>query len=772
MLHLKLFGHFELTGPEGRIALSSTKLSAFMAYLALAAKPVPREHLTTLLWGSHFDDQARQNFRQALVRLRKLVGPEALISDDQAVQLSPAAMASDVRQFENLLRSAAEADLRQAVSLLDGDFLEGIDVKEPAWEDWLSSERHRFGKLACDGLVALGGMDLVQGRAADGLVHAEDCIRRDMFREDAHRLAIQAYVALGRRAEALKHYQGLVERMKQDLNTTPEAATAQVYERARLDVDAATSQQTVAPGRKPSIAVLPFANLSTDPEQDYFADGMVDEIITALSRIHWLVVIARNSSFTYKGRAVDVKQVGRDLDVCYVLEGSVRKAGNRVRIGGQLIDTKTGAAIWADRIEGELQDIFDLQDKVTAKVVGAIAPKLEQAEIERSKRKPTGSLDAYDYYLRGLAESHKWTREGNTEALAYFYRAIELDPDFASAFGMAARCYSQRKAGGWVSDRSFEIAEVRRLARRSVELGPDDPVALSTAGIALAFVAGELEAGDKLIEEGLEFNPNLASAWFFSGWVKVWSGDADTAISRITHAPQLSPRDPKCSPCAGRLLLPISSPAAMPRPFRHRRLCRRCSRTPCSDTRPQRPVLHSSGARLRPNVPFLRSWNPIPYGGSPTSGNVFPSSAMRISLASWKVCERQGCRNSSGRPSCFTQYPFPEGADFGRVAATFGIGEAVVGTRFCLDIKKLDQFAGFQIGRDEKAGVTRAMPEPATARVAAICWVSTSMLERVNAASWGSPAASNQIGHHMSFGSMRIWFRSSAGVCGRPSRAR
>ena len=434
--------------------------------------------------------------------------------------------------------------LRQAVILLDSDLLAGIDVREPAWEDWLGSERHRFGKLACDALVALGTIDLAQGRAADGLVHAEDCIRRDIFREDAHRLTIQAYVALGRRAEALKHYQGLVERMKQDLNTTPEAATVRVYECARMDAGTSTESRPAAIGRKPSIAVLPFANLSNDPEQDYFADGMVDEIITALSRIHWLFVIARNSSFTYKGRAADVKQVGRDLDVRYVLEGSVRKAGNRVRIGGQLIDTETGAAIWADRIEGELQDIFDLQDKVTAKVVGAIAPKLERAEIERSKRKPTGSLDAYDYYLRGLPEVHKWTREGNEKALTHFYRAIELDPEFASAYGMAARCYSQRKAGGWVVDRQFEIIEVQRLAHRAVELGPDDAVALSSAGLALAFVAGELEAGDALIEKGVALNPNLAWAWLFSGWVKAWLGEPDDAIVRITRAMNLSPQDP------------------------------------------------------------------------------------------------------------------------------------------------------------------------------------------------------------------------------------
>src|SRR5215469_13412371 len=181
---------------------------------------------------------------------------------------------------------------------------------------------------------------------------------------------------------------------------------------------------------KPSIAVLPFQNLSGDPEQEYFADGMVEDIITALSRYRWLFVIARNSSFTYKGRAVDVKQVARELGVRYVLEGSVRKAVSRVRIAGQLIDGSTGAHLWADRFEGALEDIFDLQDQVTASVVGAIAPKLEQAEIERAKRKPTESLDAYDYYLRGMAAVHLWTREGNQEAVSHFQRAIELDPSF------------------------------------------------------------------------------------------------------------------------------------------------------------------------------------------------------------------------------------------------------------------------------------------------------------------------------------------------------
>ena len=295
---------------------------------------------------------------------------------------------------------------------------------------------------------------------------------------------------------------------------------------------------------KPSIAVLPFANMSGDADQEYFADGVVEEIITALSRMRWLFVIARNSSFSYKDRTIDVKQVGRELGVRYVLEGSVRKSGNRVRITGQLIDAATGAHIWADRIEGGIEDIFELQDQVTASVVGAIAPKLEQAEIERTSRKPTENLGAYDYYLRGLAGLHLWNRSRNEEALVNFYRAIELDPNFASAYGMAARCYSQRKASGWVKDRQWEIAETERLARLAAELGRDDAIALCTAGVALEFVVGEPEEGEALIQRSLVLNPNLAWAWLFGGWIKVWVGEPEEAIERIRRALRLSPNDP------------------------------------------------------------------------------------------------------------------------------------------------------------------------------------------------------------------------------------
>lgn len=296
---------------------------------------------------------------------------------------------------------------------------------------------------------------------------------------------------------------------------------------------------------KPSITVLPFHNLSGDKEQDYFADGVVEDIIGALSRIRWLFVIARNSSFTYKGRAVDVRDVGNELGVRYVLEGSVRKSGNRIRITGQLIDATTGMHIWAERFEGQIADIFELQDQIAESVVGAIAPQLERAEIERAKRKPTESLCAYDYYLRGTAKLHNGTREAIAEALDLFYKAIELDSDFASAYGMAAWCHFWRKLNGWMGDRSLEIAEGARLARLAVSLGRDDAVALTRGGHALVHFAGDIDGGIALLDRARLLNPNLAPAWYLGGILRALRGETESAIENLNHATRLSPLDPE-----------------------------------------------------------------------------------------------------------------------------------------------------------------------------------------------------------------------------------
>jgi TolB-like protein/Flp pilus assembly protein TadD len=295
---------------------------------------------------------------------------------------------------------------------------------------------------------------------------------------------------------------------------------------------------------KPSIAVLPFQNMSGDPEQEYFADGMADEIITALSRFPSLFVIARNSSFTYKGRAVDVKQVARELGVRYVLEGSVRKAGNRVRFTGQLIDATTGGNIWADRFDGALEDVFELQEQVTARLVGAIEPRLQRAEIERAGRKPTESLDAYDYFLRGMASFHLHNRDSLLEAVRLFARATELDRNYASPYGMASWSGALRNSHGWMVDRESEIADAVRLAHRAVALGKDDPTALWSGGLSLAYLAKEVEAGAAYIDRALVLNPNSSASWNASGWVHMYLGEYASAIEHFERAMRLSPLDP------------------------------------------------------------------------------------------------------------------------------------------------------------------------------------------------------------------------------------
>jgi TolB-like protein len=320
-----------------------------------------------------------------------------------------------------------------------------------------------------------------------------------------------------------------------------DAAPKAVETAASLD---ASAQGLPLPD-KPSIASLPFLNLSGDPEQDYFADGVVEDIITALSRIQWLFVIARNSSFTYKGKAVDVKQVGRELGVGYVLEGSVRKAANRVRISAQLIDATTGGHLWADRFEGTLDDIFELQDQITSSVVGAITPQLERAEIERAKQRSPACANAYDCYLRAMAQFHLGTREAISEALPLFYKALEIDPNYASAYGMAAWCHFWRKINGWMSDREEETAEGVRLAIRAIELGRDDAVAITRGGHALAHLAGDMDGGIALLDRALVLNPNLAAAWFLGGFLRVWHGEPDGAIGHFSRAMRLSPLDPE-----------------------------------------------------------------------------------------------------------------------------------------------------------------------------------------------------------------------------------
>jgi adenylate cyclase len=294
---------------------------------------------------------------------------------------------------------------------------------------------------------------------------------------------------------------------------------------------------------KPSLAVLPFANMSGDPEQEYFVDGLVEDITTALSCIRSLFVIARNSAFTYKGRAVDVRQVGRELGVRYVLEGSVRKSGSRLRITGQLVDAVTGAHLWANRFDGSLEDVFDLQDQITSNVAGAIEPHLQRAEIERAQRKPTNDLGAYDYYLRGIGVLQQGQARRAAEAQALFAKAYELDPEYGVAYGWAAVCVLFRK-NDLLAATAPEIAEGIRLARVAAKKGSDDAEALACAGLVLASLADDLDAGALLAERACTLNPNSAFALAGSAWNALMLGDPEAAIAKWDRAMRLSPTDP------------------------------------------------------------------------------------------------------------------------------------------------------------------------------------------------------------------------------------
>jgi TolB-like protein/class 3 adenylate cyclase len=301
---------------------------------------------------------------------------------------------------------------------------------------------------------------------------------------------------------------------------------------------------TPAAPAKPSIAVLPFANMSGDPEQEYFADGMVEDIITALSRFSQLFVIARNSSFTYKGRAVDVRQVAKELGVRYVLEGSVRKAGSRVRITGQLIEAATGTHLWADKFDGALDDVFELQDKITASVVGAIEPTLRKAEIERARRKPAENLDAYDLYLRALPLVHAFRPDDNLTAHGLLMRAIELAPNYGPALAYAAWAHEQRIVRGWPRIGPDDDAAATALARRALTTANDDAIVLAVGGFVVLMVGRDYDAGLDALGRAAAHNPDSALVALLAAAGTLFGGEPDDAIAHAERAMMLSPSDP------------------------------------------------------------------------------------------------------------------------------------------------------------------------------------------------------------------------------------
>jgi TolB-like protein/DNA-binding SARP family transcriptional activator len=554
---LSLLGRFELTGPQGVVEFASKKAAGLLAYLACTApEPQRREKLTDLLWGSHLEAQARQNLRQGLYVLRRILGDDSIVNQGHCVSLRAGVVASDVPRFEALVRDGSYDALAAASELHKGPLLADLDIAEDAWGEWLTSERRRLQGLALDAMIRLGELELASGNAEAAMRAADRAIAANDVREDAHRLRMRALAMGERRPDALRHYEHVAALLKRELDVEPDAATKALARELRasalaskgLEPDPPPARRSAAhpslplPDR-PSIAVMPFDNMSGDRDQQYFADGISEDLITGLSRIRWLFVIARNSTFVYKDRAVDVKQVSRDLGVRYVLEGSVRRAGNRLRISAQLVDAMTGGHHWAERYDRELGDIFAVQDEITRSVAAAIEPHLLAAEGVRALSRSADDLGAWELVAR--ARTHFWrlTRLDYETAIDALERAVKTCPDYAPARSLLGFCLVFAAHMGWV-DRDQGLLPGRQHAIRAIALDDRDPWGHIALGY-WALMERRTEESITAFRRAVDLNPNSAAAHSYLSHALAFAGLEREAIEHGEDAIRLSPLDPE-----------------------------------------------------------------------------------------------------------------------------------------------------------------------------------------------------------------------------------
>ncbi len=552
-LRLTLLGGFTLRDAAGgAVVVRNRKLQGLIAYLALNRdRRHGRDALAGLLWGDRFDAQARQSLRQALTAFRRLPGVEAagaLDTDDETVALDAGAISVDAAEFERLAR---DGEAERAAALYAGDFLAGIDMRAEPFDAWAADERARLRDLACGVWEQLAEQRLGAGDAEAAVDAAKRVVALDSLREPGHRLLMRAYVRAGRRSDALQQYQILTGLLRRELDVAPDPETTALHERIRQARAGAEIGPSLAGGPgatpralpdKPSIAVLPLDNLSGDPEQEYFADGIAEDLITALSRIRWFFVIARSSSFAYKGRNTDVRAVARDLGVRYVVGGSVRKVGSRIRLTAHLVDGVDGRQLWAERFDRDIEDIFALQDALTETIVGAIEPKLEKAEQERARIKKPGTVGLWDLYQQGMSALHRLTAESLPEAEARFTRVTQADPGFAAAYsGLAEVNYYKLVLG--FTDRPEATREAALAAGlQAVACDREDSGTHCALGRAYT-LSRRFDEAIRELQAAIEINPSNALAHYGLGAAYVFSGRPEPSLAHLDDAVRLSPQD-------------------------------------------------------------------------------------------------------------------------------------------------------------------------------------------------------------------------------------
>jgi TolB-like protein/Tfp pilus assembly protein PilF len=551
---LKLLGGFEARRVDGSaIGISAKKSRALLAYLALTGgRTHQRGKLADLLWSDRGDKQARDSLRQALAELRDAladVHPAALTTDHDLVSLAPAAVDVDALRFAELAGRDSAEELRCAAALYDGDLLDSVDVHDATFEDWLSRERQRYRELMVATLKKL----LPHETGAVARAVAQRMLTLDPLEEAGHRALMCLYAAAGDFAAALRQYDTCRATLKRELDITPSPETEAQHQQirdqsiarpgsARAAVAAADMPQpaTSSPS-KPSVAVLPFRNLSGDPGQQYFSDGITEDIITELSRFRLLTVIGRDSSFQYRDKSVHVTDIGRDLGVEYVVEGSVRMAGKRIRVTAQLIEAGSGNHLWAEHYDRDMEDIFAVQDAVTQSIVATLPGRIAEAGARLARRKRPASLAAYDYLLRGV-ECQLSYHEAHTQSARDMYeKAIALDPEFAPAYAHLAAIETR---GWWVGRSPESLERGYKLARRAVALDENDGLCQEVFGY-ICLERRQFDLAAFHIERAIALNPNDPAAVIVLGSLLAYTGRPDEGLSWIGKAFRLNPYAPQ-----------------------------------------------------------------------------------------------------------------------------------------------------------------------------------------------------------------------------------
>ena len=556
-LELALLGRFQIRVAGREIDVPGRKERALLAFLAMPpGEPRSRDKLCGLLWGDRSDKQAHDGLKQALYRLRSSFEPVRslpLLADRTSLVLDPAAAAVDVGEFERLIGEGSSESIARATALYRGDLLEGLDVLEESFEAWLLIERQRLQNLALDALATLLDRYLADGNHNEAITVARRLLALDPLRESAHRALMRNYAVRGQAALALKQYQLCHDALQTELGVRPEVETERLYQSIkarRADAGPVPSARPLAGGSPAgeapaptlasgsSIAVLPFVNMSDDHQQDYFAEGITEDIITDLSRWRTLAVSSRHSTLRFKGKSVDLQRAGRELGVRFLVEGSVRRVGERIRITTQLIDAETGLHIWAERFDRPMGDLFEVQDEVVRTLVGTLVGRLQMSEVERARRKSPFNLAAYDLTLRGNALS--WDDPVSAaEAKRAFERAIEIDPEYARPHSLLATMLGRE----WRNDLSGSNVLLDRafnLAQRAVELADNE----STCHTALGYIHFERRHFDLALshyQRGVEINPVNPWNQVDLGYLLSYIGRAEEALELLRSARRADP---------------------------------------------------------------------------------------------------------------------------------------------------------------------------------------------------------------------------------------